>query len=527
MAHYELARHPRHTRRSSGPASFGRQLPAVNGQTISSRLISRTGAAIDHVAGRNAESILSLQQTMGNTFVNRRLAQPGQAATAFVSPVQRFGAKEHREIGEQAANLKYIKLGTKGYVISYGEMIALAGDIFPDLAYMEKLADNPGKGPDTQEALDYARYIKIGRDDVNGGLPGTEKRYDKSTYSKETVKQVDEMYLNLAAGNATHFVSPHEKGSGSEGPVQSPSAGASYRDYHEIALLRAQLAGKQGESDDGALAAESVGGHFLTDAVSSGHLRTPRLDIIEHWNKDNPHLVERFTDYMAFRVTEWIVNNKWYGKTVRPRYSFQSALDSINAAIASKPPLTMGVLVAIGIHDYDNEHGLRVRSEGQAKTVYGDGNLHKGDTEEIAVKAVKAGIDDVKQAYQLGKDGKTFDEIKAILLGGKTQYVAESILPRLDLLAMRQPMPKWKVGTFEELLDKGPMEEALALAVKNNVSEIKDVAATQKEPGKTAILEGFVKLVVADPIKELKEIYYNDGAKTEQFLSKFDMPKGL
>jgi len=76
-------------------------------------------------------------------------------------------------------------------------------------------------------------------------------------------------------------------------------------------------------------------------------------------------------------------------------------------------------------------------------------------------------------------------------------------------------------------LDKGPMEEALCLAVNNNVSEIKGVAATQKEPGKTAILEGFVKRVQENAIRELKAIYYNDGEQTERFLSKFDAPKGF
>src|SRR5215211_7557477 len=531
MARFEPAHNPHHNRRLREAALAAPRLrshtPAVQSTRIAAALVSRSGGTIGSTAVQRAESVLYLQHVVGNAIVGRRLKQFGHLAAPGRTAVQRFGAKEHREIGEQATNLKYIRLGSKGYVISYGEMIALAGDIFPDLAYMEDLANNPGKGPKSQEALDYARYIKVGRDDVNGGLPGTEKRYDKSSYSKETVKSVDEMYYTLAADNAKHFVSPHDKDIGSEGQERPDSAGESYRDYHEMAILRAKNAGKKGDSDEPALAAESFGAHFLTDAVSSGHLRTPRLDAIEHWNNDNPHLVERFKDYLAFRVTEWIVANKWYGTTVRPRYTFQSALDSISAAIASKPPLTMGVLVALALHDYDNKHGLRVRSEGQAKTVYGDGNLHQGNTEEIAVAAVKAGMDDVNQAYQLGKAGKSFDEIKATLLGGKSQYKAESILPRLDMMAMRQPMPKWQVGSFEELLSDPLMSEALVLAVKNNVSEIKDVAASQKEPGKTAILEGFVKRVQADAIRELKEIYYNDGDQSERFLSKFDMPKGL
>lgn len=469
--------------------------------------------------------LLLLQRAIGNAGVARLLQPFPRETPPNGQPIRRFGGAEHREIGEQASNQKYVRLGTKGYALGYGELVALAGDIFPDIAYMEKLADTPGKGPETQEALDYARYILIGPDDAHGGLPGMRQKYDKTSYSPETRKAVDDMYYNLAANNAKHFVAPRGKDAASAGPDRPYSGGESYRAYHEEALRRAQVAGKAGTPDDAALAAEGFGAHFLTDAVSAGHLRTPRLDIVEHWDKANPHLVERFKDYLAFRVTEWIVAHKWYGTTVRPRYTFKSAMDSIDAALAGRPPLTMGVLVSLALHDYDNKHGLRVLSGGQAKTVYGDGYLHKGNTEEIAVTAVKAGIDDVKQAYQLGAAGKSFPEIKATLLGGGALYKPESILPRLDPMAMRQPMPKWKVGSFEDLLADPPMREALALAVTNNISEIKSVAEAQKEPGRTAILEGFVKRVQGDTIGELTAIYFNDGEQTERFLSTYDFPE--
>jgi hypothetical protein len=470
--------------------------------------------------------LLFLQRTIGNSGVGRLLAGSARLNTVHVQPIRRFGAAEHREIGELATNRKYVKLGTKGYTIGYGEMIALAGDIFPNLEYMENLANNPGKGPDSQEALDYARFILIKPDDVDGGLPQAAHKYEKSSYTEKTRKAVDDMYYNLAADNAEHFVTPRGKDA-MKAPQDRPrSAGASYRSYHEEALSRAAVAGKAGHADDEALATEGFGAHYLTDAVSAGHIRTPRLDIVERWDKDNPALVERFKDYLAFRVVEWIVNNKWYGKTVRPRYSFDKAMDSVSAAIDARPPLTMGVLVAVAVHDYDNQHGLKVLSEGKEKTVFGDSHLHEGDTEAIAVAAVKAGIDDVKQAYQLGKEGKTFDEIKTILLAGGSRYKAETILPHLRVLGMREenPMPKWAVGSFPDLLADPPMKEALRTAVLGNISEIKKVAASQPEPGKTAILKGFADRVTANPIDELIAIYYNDGSQTEKFLSQFDSP---
>jgi hypothetical protein len=510
--------HPTSTHRAMArarPAEHGRSL-----YSIAPLSASRRPPTPDSV------NLLFQQRSIGNAGVGRLVGEHPRSPTAVGSPIRRFGAAEHREIGELATNRKYVKLGTKGYTIGYGEMIALAGDIFPNLEYMVNLANNPGKGPDSQEALDYARFILIKPDDVDGGLPQEAHKYKKSSYTEKTSKAVDDMYYNLAADNAEHFVTPRGKDA-MKAPQDRPrSAGQSYRSYHEEALSRAAVAGKAGLADDEALAAEGFGAHYLTDAVSAGHIRTPRLDIVERWDKDNPELVERFKDYLAFRVVEWIVNNKWYGKTVRPRYSFDKAMDSVSAAIDARPPLTMGVLVAVAVHDYDNQHGLKVLSEGKEKTVFGDSHLHEGDTEAIAVAAVKAGVDDVKQAYQLGKEGKTFDEIKAILLAGGTQYKGETILPHLRVLGMREenPMPKWAVGSFADLLADAPMKEALRTAVLGNVSEIKKVAASQPEPGKTAILKGFADRVSANPIDELIAIYYNDGSQTEQFLSKFDSP---
>jgi hypothetical protein len=471
-------------------------------------------------------NLLFLQRTIGNAGVGRLVADRPRSSAQSKSPVRRFGAAEHREVGELATNRKYVKLGSKGYTIGYGEMIALAADIFPNLEYMENLANNPGTGPDSQEALDYARFILIKPDDVDGGLPQAAHKYKASSYTAKTRQVVDDMYYNLAADNSSHFVTPRGEDA-MKAPQNRPhSAGQSYRSYHEEALSRAAVAGKAGGAEDEALAAEGFGAHYLTDAVSSGHIRTPRLDIVARWDKDNPELVDRFKDYLAFRVVEWIVKNKWYGKTVRPRYSFDKAMGSISAAIDARPPLTMGVLVALAVHDYDNKHGLKVLSEGKEKTVFGDSHLHKGDTEAIAVAAVKAGFDDVKQAYQLGKEGKTIDEIKTILLAGGTQYKAETILPHLSVLGMREqnPMPKWAVDSFEELFADGPMKEALGIAVLGNISEIKKVAESQPEPGKTAIVKGFAERVTADPLGELKAIYYNDGEQTEKFLSKFDSP---
>lgn len=482
-----------------------------------------TGGALargQRQAPMDPATVLALQRTHGNAHVQRLIG----ARPAAINPsphLQRFGEKEHRNIGDWATNRAYVTLGSKGYQLTYGELIALAGDLFPSLAYMEKLANRPGSGPQTQEALDYARYIKIGRrnrkdartwsqlaeDDANQDFPGEERKYNPATYSKATRDAVDAMYYKLATGNASHFVAPVTGDAGKKGHDRPHSAGASYRENHEEALRRAWLAGKRGASPQPALAAEGFGGHFLTDAVSAGHIRAPRLDIVGHWDKRDTGLAKRFKGYMMTQVSEWILANHRKYALAGPGVVYSAVADGIDKALASRPALTLGILVALAVHDYDNKHGLHVLSGRKRAKVYGDRHFGEGDTAKVAIAAVRAGIKEVHQAYQLGAAGKTFAQVKATLLGGGGQYKPESLLPRLDPKANNLPVPRWAVETFEELLADGPMREALALTIRNNLAEIEEVAKSLPEPGRSGILQGFAPLVKQDAIRVLRSIY--------------------
>jgi hypothetical protein len=452
-----------------------------------------------------------MQRTVGNAVVGRMLR----------GTVQRFGAEEHRNIGDWATNRKYVTLGDKGYSLSYGEMVAMAGDLFPSLDYMTKLANKPGKGPDSQEALDYARYIKINRrkskdarttrqtvlDDRDKDFPGEDAKYNKSSYTKETIKAVDAMYYKLAEDNASHFVAPRGKDAGKQGQDRPGSAGESYRSYHEQAIELAREAGKHDATGLPALAAEAFGAHFLTDAVSSGHLRTPRLDIIDHWSKRDTGFMKKFRGYMMTHVSEWILKNTKVGKALGIGVVYSMVDSGIEDSLKGRTELTLGILVALAVHDFDNKRGLSVLSKGKPAVVFGDGHLAEGDTEKIAIAAVKAGVEDVQKAYALGKAGKTFEQIKKELLGGKTQYKAELTLPVLNPKKGDQNMPVWQVETFDELLKDPNMSEALELTILNNVSEIEDIAKSKSEPAKSGIQHGFADMVRANPIQALKGIH--------------------
>jgi hypothetical protein len=447
---------------------------------------------------------------------------------------QNFGGKEHRHIGDHATRRKgqrtYIPLGSKGYKLSYGEMVALAGDYFGSLAQMERLANNPGKGPDTSEALDYARYVKLGyretymddsvdedmeNDDIKEAA-ATDHRYEASHYSKETRRVVDEQYYKLAANNEPHFVTPRAEDAKRAGPDRVFSAGQTYRENHEIAIERAVLAGAAGEPVDQALTAEAFGDHFLTDACSAGHLRTPREDVETWWNARDPGIAEKLKSYIAWRTTDWIRKNWDSLGSNFPTIILQKVTEGIENAMGSMPPLTMGVLVGIALHDYDNFKGLHVLVGGDKKTIYGDDSLDKGDTMSVAVNAVRAGANEVVHAHALGRQRQSPEVAKASLKT-KGYYAAERLLPQLDpSFSAQQPMPKWMVGNLEQLLADGPMTEALRVMVRVKLDELRKIANAQKYPGNKGMIEGFIVPAWVDPIGTLRAIWsYQDQGQAQ------------
>src|SRR5829696_5199601 len=117
MGRFEPAHNPHHNRRLRGAALAAPRpqlhAPAVQSTRLAAALVSRSSGTINSTAAQRAESVLYLQHVVGNAIVSRRLKQSGHLAAPSRTAIQRFGAKEHREIGEQATNLKYIRLGSK------------------------------------------------------------------------------------------------------------------------------------------------------------------------------------------------------------------------------------------------------------------------------------------------------------------------------------------------------------------------------------------------------------------------------
>jgi len=192
-----------------------------------------------------------------------------------------------------------------------------------------------------------------------------------------------------------------------------------------------------------------------------------------------------FKGFMAERLAYWINDNNWRGYAVTVDYIWLEAKEALDKTLLEKgmPDFTFGDLVSGAIHDYDNTKGIKASVDGQDKMIFGDSNLHKGDTKDVAVKAVEASVIDVETAYQAGM-------VKADLI-----RVAEKMAPR-GLFRAEEMIPvatpdsalpeparaiKWDYPTAFELLSDGKFREGLKIFMAAKKSELAGVGNGLKE----------------------------------------------
>src|SRR5262249_37555191 len=159
--------------------------------------------------------------------------------------------------------------------------------------------------------------------------------------------------------------------------------GGNYRALHEKAIDEADAAGRAGKTIAMAMAREAAAQHFLTDAFSAGHLRTPIGEIRTYWRNKYPlfwyNLRHKIALDTAIEMTR--------GPPVTAHYGYTEILDSVEKLAPNLPAVTLGDLVASVFHDVDNEQGLNLEGGGK---VFGDKHLEAG-TEKMAIAAIRAG----------------------------------------------------------------------------------------------------------------------------------------
>jgi len=165
--------------------------------------------------------------------------------------------------------------------------------------------------------------------------------------------------------------------------------------------------------------------------------------------------------------------------------------------------------------------------------VYGDSHLDDPNpanmTRNLAVEAIRAGNEDIKTAFEMGKAGLMpmfdqglFDDVRARTKAPSDQYLAETMLPKPSA---DEPKQNWKADSMEKLWDK-PVVDGANVTVGDMISEglkpghdmgdkitgLADNFPAVQERGsgdvkpRQGYIEGFLNPLLADPKKGLLEI---------------------
>jgi hypothetical protein len=265
---------------------------------------------------------------------------------------------------------------------------------------------------------------------------------------------VRDRYLVLAATNDDHFVAaggithPSARGSRPYG-----SAVLAYRRLHEVALEHACRLGRIGGDLSRAMAREAAAQHFLTDACTAGHMRTPVAQIRRFWRSRYPEFWEQLQRRVSADTASTLRELAWMLRRLPAGFVHDATLSALRRRTSRYPPLSMGDFLARLFHDWDNVHGLSVDGGG---VVFGDGHVHEGATRELAIAASRAGIDDIEAAFDLGAANShlsgepLYDAVRAAT-GAGSVFVAERRIPRV---AKTNPPQNWQATDVQTLWER-------------------------------------------------------------------------
>ncbi|MEA2299885.1 MAG: hypothetical protein QOE44_420 [Solirubrobacteraceae bacterium] len=381
---------------------------------------------------------------------------------------------EHRAIGDAAFGASPVNVGGESakerFWLSFGEVMALSGDYFApgaggnlaaapveDLFSLARVPGSNGTRLHTRDELVCAlKVMSVDEGFVDWRFePGGEFagfRFSALASSSIVERRVRDRYLELAATNDEHFVAP---GGVTDDCLGRPggSAGRAYRRLHEVALEEARRLGHGGGDQSRAMAREAAAQHFLTDAFTAGHLRTPVAAIRRYWHSRYPAFWENLQREVA-SSTAWTLRERSRPIRVLPApFLYDSTLSALRTRTSGYPELSVGDFLARLFHDWDNSHGLEIEGGG---VVFGDGHIDQGVTTEVALVAVRAGIDDVAAAFELGVSGSTltgealYRAVRGATGAPEGSFLAETMTPRPT---RANPPQNWWATDLDTLWD--------------------------------------------------------------------------
>src|SRR5262245_26115481 len=341
---------------------------------------TRTAAARAPARGPSA-GMRQLQGAIGNAAMGRLLRSNKRT-------LARFGEFEHKSIGDLAlpdATWRLRKKGSlidtpfKDFRLTFGDWVAL-GDWFENVGEIREMLRPDGKGKDQIGQLYYVLFAKI--------RPKTQTEADRAEllggkedglWTEEDAKAANMRYQTLKTRNIKHFPNPlvgdiglstAQKAKRTDKDGKPLGAIAQYHHDHteaiEIAIAAAHTPDESllGE----ALAHDGFACHFLTDAFSGSHARTPRSSIEQYWDKKVPNFDKRLVNWLADEAL-WVVINhpttqikkKGFPEGIKEPFAglaFGTARQSIRDLIRPEvPELSFGDIVGLVVHDWEGRHG--------------------------------------------------------------------------------------------------------------------------------------------------------------------------
>jgi len=472
--------------------------------------LSKAGKATEEATPIGAENDLAEAEAHAGAhrvMRSEELAHRDVSQANPASVIRRFVSREHEEIGDEAlgAGTTTINYGTltQPKYLTYGEMVALAGDYFKDLDEMRGLATQDQNGRDQ---IRYAREKALNKKDP---------AYPNVT--PDVIKAVNDRYNKLATQNITHFSA-------------GGTARNEYEKYHEQALQKAFDAGVEDDEKlwAEALTIEAFGCHFLTDMFSAGHVRTARSDVRYWYQLHYLDSIPQFVSYMA-RKMNFILRTKIL--LARPSHALVG-LDGDSPVIEKQiyqlggealKGLSLGDIVSIALHDADSESGLHVASnvdvglEGEVKyTAQGDERLTRdSQTWKMVVAAVRTSretLDDMREAgrafawapQQLSHSSEISPRTKAYIAAlanlKSPVFGAERFIPHEDTTAGNVSF-NWQWGSFNH-----DMWKAVDTVVKGFiVNKLLEIADAQTDDTNKKLLVEFAQDLKEEGIGALEK----------------------
>ena len=432
------------------------------------------------------------------------------------------------------------------FQLTFGDWVAL-GDWFEDVDEIREMLRPDGKGADRIGQLYYALFARI-RPTTPKEAADAQKLGGKEggLWTEQDAKAVDMRYQVLKTRNIKHFSNPlvgdtalstADKAKRTKGGKPFGAIAQYHHDHLEAIGIAITAAHTPDESLLGeALARDGFACHFLTDAFSGSHARTPRASIEAWWDKKVPGFDQRLVNWLADEATLTVINHphteirkKGLGAgslELAAGLAPGKARDAVRKLIRPEvPPLSFGDIVGLVVHDWEGAHGPKrhgpeVDVAGQRFHLAGDDDMLKAvagmknvnsDRELNAVLkdgkksdaertfagsslAVRASANDIQRAFDLAKSEKNRSRVIDKLIDGKGLFASERLLPSA-VPDTKQPeedrMPKWDYDTVDELRRRSQdpggaadVRRARRRPVRRHAQEPRRVAGGEAAPAK-------------------------------------------